>query len=969
PHTFEAGDEVLIIQMQGATINESNSSHFGDIESLGRAGFFEKNEIAAVNGNEVLLKYLLVNDFDPSGSVQLVSFPKYPAAVVTDTLRAAPWDGHTGGIIALEVTGVLELQAPVDVSNRGFRGGATHTVSSDCNFFTNADDYHYSMDNWRGAPKGEGIAAVIPGKEQGRGPQANGGGGGNDHNSGGGGGANISPAGEGGKTSVSGFGCSGNFPGERGKPLPADTLRWFMGGGGGAGHDNNGTASPGGNGGGLIIIMAGVLTANGQKIMANGQSAATGAGDGAGGGGAGGTIVLAIDQLDGPLVVEARGGNGGDQNNPSDRCIGTGGGGSGGRLVANISNGITAHLDGGNPGINLNPSSQCSSDPSNSADGGANGEQTPFAGIPFSALQPMPFSILAQPADTNVCENTLARFQFSLTGNYLQYQWQMNDGTGWADIAPGGVFSGTTTPLLQISSVTPDMDGFRFRCLTTGPCSSDLLSVEAWLSVQVGPQAGFSSAFLGNNTFQFDNSSTNAISYLWDFGDGNTSTTANPQHTYMQGGLYQVTLTAINACGEMSTTQTVDVQSLPQAGFTVSEDTGCAPFSVQFFNNSSANAESVEWHFPGGNPPFSISDAPQVVYGQPGQYEVILIAINPEGADTLTVADAITVLGLPDANFNATVNGQDVEFANLSIGASGGFEWDFGDGTTSNEVSPVHTYQSAGQYEVTLTAVNACGETTFTQTVSVGGFPQAAFTATFNNPCAPLTVQFTDQSSGSNLLAWSWVFEGGNPATSSVQNPVVTYTQPGVYDVQLTVFNSLGEHTIVLEDFVDVPATPVADFDFEIHTDTVLFFSMSTGADFWLWDFGDGHTSTEMNPVHIYEQGGVFQVTLTVGNASCGSAISREVFIDLPSATTEPGRLASVLVFPNPFADSFYIYFGEKMPARTRLTITGADGRTRMEKLLSTNTTHIETGNMPPGLYFIKIHSPIRCTVFKMIKH
>lgn len=172
---FSVGDKVLILQMKGATINESNGSSFGNIETMGSAGFYEKNEILSIAGNVVSLKFQMANVYDPTGAVQLVSMPAYQNAVITDTLKAAPWNGQKGGVIALSVEGKLTMNAPINASKSGFRGGLVNVVSSDCNFLTNADDYYYSMTNWKGAPKGEGIAEFIPGKEQGRGAQANGG--------------------------------------------------------------------------------------------------------------------------------------------------------------------------------------------------------------------------------------------------------------------------------------------------------------------------------------------------------------------------------------------------------------------------------------------------------------------------------------------------------------------------------------------------------------------------------------------------------------------------------------------------------------------------------------------------------------------------------------------------------------------------------------------------------------------------
>ncbi len=191
---FSAGQYLLVIQMQGAVINTSNSAAFGDITDYRSSGRFERARIAAVTGNAIVLEKALYHDYQVDGKVQVVSWPIYQQAIVTGELTAAPWNGTTGGVLAFEVgaNGSLVFNADIDVSGKGFRGGvADINDGNDCSWLVNVSAYSYGLNNWRGAAKGEGIAAFLPGQEAGRGAQANGGGGGNDHNSGGGGGANV----------------------------------------------------------------------------------------------------------------------------------------------------------------------------------------------------------------------------------------------------------------------------------------------------------------------------------------------------------------------------------------------------------------------------------------------------------------------------------------------------------------------------------------------------------------------------------------------------------------------------------------------------------------------------------------------------------------------------------------------------------------------------------------------------------
>ena len=306
---WEVNQKVLLIQMKGASINASNNSNYGQVDDLGFSGQYEISEIQSIDGDEITLKTDILNLYDLSW-LQLVSIPTYQNAVVVDTLKATNWDllNGAGGVVALWVDEVLTLNAPIDVSGAGFRGGTSDvTTANNCSFVTNANDYAYPFNDWRAAEKGEGIGLPLFNQESGRGALTIAGGGGNDHNAGGGGGANIGAGGQGGENNEpSFFGCNGNFPGRGGWPLASSDTRIFMGGGGGGGHENNNVGSDGGRGGGIVIIVANEIVGNNQDIWANGQMGPGSFGDGAGGGGAGGTIVVLADQLTGSLEFTCR---------------------------------------------------------------------------------------------------------------------------------------------------------------------------------------------------------------------------------------------------------------------------------------------------------------------------------------------------------------------------------------------------------------------------------------------------------------------------------------------------------------------------------------------------------------------------------------------------------------------------------------------------------------------------------------
>ncbi len=390
---FSVSDYVLVIQMKGMQINETNTASFGSFVSYDSVGLYEKAIISSISGSTICLTNDLAIRYKLSGKVQIVKIARYPSgATVVGTIQAPAWNGSTGGIIAIEVPGTLTLNANIDATSAGFKGGKSGgAISNACNAFTNITDYATDSLTWEYKSfKGEGVANYVANKWSCRGPQASGGGGGNDHNSGGGGGANLTAGGIGGRNNEPGtFNCKGYQPGLGGLPLSSLTKdRLFLGGGGGSGHQNNAVNFQGGNGGGIIYIRANTLVGNNRWIIANGDSSRMSGQDGGSGGGAGGTIKLDIINFTGNVNLSANGGRGLSTNNAaSNRCFGPGGGGSGGAILlisASIPTGMFIQTLGGAPGIVFNSSNGCNGS-SNSATAGITGT-TSFSKsvLPFS---------------------------------------------------------------------------------------------------------------------------------------------------------------------------------------------------------------------------------------------------------------------------------------------------------------------------------------------------------------------------------------------------------------------------------------------------------------------------------------------------------------------------------------------------------------------------------------------------------
>ncbi len=257
-----------------------------------------------------------------------------------------------------------------------------------------------------------------------------------------------------------------------------------------------------------------------------------------------------------------------------------------------------------------------------------------------------------------------------------------------------------------------------------------------------------------------------------------------------------------------------------------------------------------------------------------------------------------------------------VAFTNLSSGLYSDCCWDFGDGTgDSTQTNPVHSYSDSGVYTVTLTlyrdtfAVSSKTRIAYIVVYETG--PSADYTATPTSGPSPLEVTFTDTSAG-DITSYLWSF--GDGQTSSERNPIHTYNADGAYDVSLTVSGPDGLDTELKVDYILVGfPPPEAEFSATPRSGeaplSVKFTDESTGAvTEWLWEFGDGETSVEQNPTHLYTgpNGGFFAVSLTVSG---------------PGGEDTVTRVDYIIVSPGPVGAKPVIYLYRDKPAREEVSV------------------------------------------------
>lgn len=375
--------------------------------------------------------------------------------------------------------------------------------------------------------------------------------------------------------------------------------------------------------------------------------------------------------------------------------------------------------------------------------------------------------------------------------------------------------------------------------------------------------------------------------FRWDFGNGTTSTQAQPAAvTYLSEATgkdttYTVTLTATTTCGTSSITSTVFVKAKPISIFSPSRTEGCSPMKVTFTNTSPGSTNTYYYDF-GDGTLLTKTDRSAVehtyIVTATTDFTVKMIAENDCGRDESSYVirvspQNITPLLVVNGNEKSGCAPLTVNFRNNTVGASR-FTFDFGDGGTANTITTgivQHTYTRPGTYTVTMTAYNSCSEIAVTESITVLQQPAAAFDADIKLGCPGLSVKFSNTTQD----GFSYLWDFGDGTTSDQFEPVHVFNgDQEYYTVTLTATNTLGcAISVIKNQFIHIVQPPVAKFNvnpsvlISIPNYMFRFEDESTGnPTAWAWDFGDGVKSTLQNPSHTYLDTGSYVVTLRVSN-------------------------------------------------------------------------------------------------------
>lgn len=558
-------------------------------------------------------------------------------------------------------------------------------------------------------------------------------------------------------------------------------------------------------------------------------------------------------------------------------------------------------------------------------------------------------------ADQEICNGE--SITLTATGA-TSYNWDNGLGTG----AVKTVSPSATTSYIVIGS--------------NGNCSSaDQVNV----TVYNDPVADFNTTetinYVPDYDVTFSNTSSNTTSYLWNFGDGNSSTQFAPTHTYTDTGVFTIELVALNGYCDNDTLILVDYVSiidnsssqLPIADFELVNGNTCLGESLTFTNNS-INATSYSWQISGnGYQDNSSSVVPSFMVTTSGVYSISLTATNANGNDVQTQNVSITISNPSVASFEVSdsvaVTGAAITFTNTTQGGMS-YWWDFDDGSFSSSNNQVlyHAYADTGNYHVSLIAENSgCGNDTAVVVVTIvdpsSVSPTAAFELSRLVVCEGDTIQIMDQSK--NASSYSWSITAGQMSSYTVPDPIVTLTDEGVQTITMVVDNFGNKDTAMLN--VTVNPLPIANFYasdtlIDINNNGVVGFNnYSSNAVSYYWDFGDGNTSTNATPWNMYQNTGLYSVMLVAINECAQDTLIKEDYIEIYKSTGIKRSFETIVeVYPNPFVEMLTI--STTSSAIQSVHVENAIGQiVYSQNNATTNKCSLDLAEFESGIYVVEV--------------
>lgn len=380
----------------------------------------------------------------------------------------------------------------------------------------------------------------------------------------------------------------------------------------------------------------------------------------------------------------------------------------------------------------------------------------------------------------------------------------------------------------------------------------------------------------------------------WDFGDGNGATGNTASHTYSKGGGFVATSIVTNSFGcTGSGSQIIQANPTPDVSFTSNTQGGCrTPVTINFTNRTTLNtagplpAVTYLWDF--GDGTTSTDMHPTHNYTSTGNFDVTLTATTADGCTKRISMPAYIKIATMLADFQIVdkpCSGSSITFRNTTQPAPVSATWTFAD-TVINSVDAVRSFTTAGTYSVTMHAVTQDGcDAIVTRNFTISTPPTIDFTMNPTTACAvPVNVQFTTAST--NATAWAWNFADGT--TGNIQNPLHNFTAEGDYAVTVVASNAAGCLDSATHDItIRKPVLTIAGLNrgcvpFDANLSATITGTTEAIATY-LWNFGDGTTSTAPTPTHTYTRQARYDVTLSITTTGgCTQTATYEIRVGRP---------------------------------------------------------------------------------------
>lgn len=500
------------------------------------------------------------------------------------------------------------------------------------------------------------------------------------------------------------------------------------------------------------------------------------------------------------------------------------------------------------------------------------------------------------------------------------FHWDFGNGQTSSKPQPGNI----------LFAVNPNRGDTIYTVTLTATGGCDTFTVAHKIRVRARPRTIFTpDKAEGCSPFTVtlnNNSAGSNASFVWDFGDGSPLQPADfssVTHTYFTNRLdtFRIRLYGTNDCGTDTANFNLVVNpNRVRLDFAVngSDLNGCAPHTVNFFNNTTG-ANIFRWNFGDGSPVLTTNrgfDTVRHTFSDTGRFVVTLFASN--GCSDTTSVESINVVKGPGVSFtlNPTVICLNKPFALTNTSDAGlAWNWDFGDGTSSTLRDPLKNYTAAGTYRIVLRGSRQfaqgfnCTDSAVSTLIVNAPTGDWRYRGGYYCPGQPAFFEVTN----SNATRYRFYFGNGDSAVTASPNVSYIYNQPGAYlprvvlEYQGCTITLIGPDTIRMDKLQTGFTVQPQQFCGSTRVNFTDISSAFFGIRQWSWLFGDGTTSTLQNPVKVFTQAGTYAITLRItGNSGCIDTITRQVTIaveqspdisitgDSSACVGQPARFAAV---------------------------------------------------------------------------